>query len=56
MYTYTFHMLRTELYVARIQTKFCQSCPHKKKGLGSLRGGLHGVSVQYLQIGHGCVL
>jgi hypothetical protein len=30
-YTYIFHILCIELYVAHIQTKFCRSCPHNKK-------------------------
>jgi len=36
MYTYTFQMLCIELRVAHTETKFCQSCPHNKKGWTSL--------------------
>jgi hypothetical protein len=32
-------MLCTETHVAHIQTKFCQTCPHNKKGWAGLYTG-----------------
>jgi hypothetical protein len=34
MYTYTFLICCIEIYVARIQTKFCLSYPAQQKRLG----------------------
>jgi hypothetical protein len=34
MYTYTSHILRTELHIALIQNKICETWLHNKKGCG----------------------